>query len=53
MFRFRYLNLSTPKSQCSDDLSWFLEPTEHVVDRNPISAKLGNHCATASSCVVE
>ena len=26
---------------------------KHVADRNPISAKLGNHCAAASSRTVE
>ena len=53
MFRFRCLNLSTPKSQYSDDLSWFLEPIKHVVDRNPISAKLGNESDTELSFDVE
>ena len=53
VFLFRCLNLSTPKSQCSDDLSWFLELTKHVVDRNPISAKLGNKYDAESSFGVE
>ena len=53
MFRFRCINLSTPKSQHSDDLSWFLEPIKCVVDRNPISAKLGNNCDAESLFAVE
>ena len=53
MFRFRCINLSTPKSQHSDDLSWFLEPIKCVVDRNTISPKLGNNCDAESSFAVE
>ena len=53
MFCIRCLNLSTPKSQCSDDLSWFLEPIKCVVDRNPISAKLGNESDAELSFNVE
>ena len=53
LFRCMCLNLSTQKSQYSDDLSWFLEPIKYVLDRNSISAKLGNHCATLSLCAVE
>ena len=53
MFCIRCLNLSTPKSQYSDDLSWFLEPIKHVVDRNPISAKLGDNCDVDSLFAVE
>ena len=34
-------------------MSWFLEPIKYVLDRNPISAKLGNHCATVSLCAVK
>ena len=53
MFWFRYLNLSTLKSQHSDDLSWFLEPIKYVVDRNPINTKLGNECDTELLFAVE
>ena len=53
MFLFICLNLSTPKSQYSDNFSWFLDPIKYVLDRNPISAKLGNHYTTKTLCAVE
>ena len=34
-------------------MPWFLNPIKYSLNINPISEKLGSHCATVSLCTVE